>query len=242
MCCARASGGRSPHNVTVVPNGIDLDAIDRAAPADRGADLLYVGRLIAHKHVDHLLLAVAALARAAGAGAAVPVDPAVAAGGVGSADGPGPTCTIVGDGPERARLERDAVRLGIADKVRFLGVLESEDEVFAVMKASAVLVLPSVREGFGIVVAEALACGLPVVTTSHPDNHARALVTGSAGWLCEPTPESLAEALGVALAQPRGDGAARRRAAERFAWGASVDALVALFASLGATRIGAPPA
>jgi len=223
--------GRSHRDVTVVPNGIDLDAIDAVAPAERGADLLYVGRLIEHKHVEHLLLAVAALARATGTDPSAPTSVV------------GPTCTIVGDGPERARLERDVVRLGIADRVCFLGVLESEAEVFALMKASAVLVLPSVREGFGIVVAEALACGLPVVTTCHPDNHARALVVvGSTGWLCEPTPESLAEVLEVALASPRGDTAARRQAAERYAWSSSVDAFLALFDSLCNPRLGSSAA
>jgi glycosyltransferase involved in cell wall biosynthesis len=223
--------GRPSGAVTVVPNGIDLAVIDAAAPGELGADLVYVGRLIAHKHVDHLLAAVAALA---GDGVA-DRDP--------SSPGAGPTCVIVGDGPERQHLEQDAVRLGIADRVRFLGVLESESEVFGVMKASKVFVLPSVREGFGIVVAEAMACGLPVVTTRHPDNHARSLVVdGSTGWLCEPTAESLAGVLAAVLDLGSGDRVAGRLAAERFAWGASVDALVAVFESSCTAELGASAA
>ena len=60
------------------------------------------------------------------------------------------------------------------------------------MKSSKIFALPSTREGFGIVVLEANACGLPVVTTNHPDNASRNLIEeGKNGYLSQPTEKSL---------------------------------------------------
>ena len=64
-----------------------------------------------------------------------------------------------------------------------------QKEVYALLKASRVAVFPSAREGFGIAVLEALACGVPVVTTSAPANLARHLVTrASQGTVCPSPP------------------------------------------------------
>ena len=61
------------------------------------------------------------------------------------------------------------------------------------MKTSRMFVLPSVREGFGLVVVEANACGIPVVTTTHADNAARDLIVeGQNGYLVEPDYKVLA--------------------------------------------------
>ena len=84
----------------------------------------------------------------------------------------------------------------IADRVQFFGALEQHADVYGLIKSSGVFVLPSVREGFGIVVVEALACGVPVITTDHPDNQARLLIEhGVTGWLCAPSGAGLAEAI-----------------------------------------------
>jgi glycosyltransferase involved in cell wall biosynthesis len=160
--------------VTVVPNGVDMTVIAAAPPSVLTFDLIYVGRLLGHKRVDDLLEAVGHLQR----------------------DGVTLTCAIVGVGPERARLEELAAELQIVDQVRFYGSLEQHADVYGLIKSSGVFVLPSVREGFGIVVVEALACGVPVITTDHPDNQARLLIEhGVTGWLCPPTGPGLAEAI-----------------------------------------------
>jgi N-acetyl-alpha-D-glucosaminyl L-malate synthase BshA len=67
---------------------------------------------------------------------------------------------IVGEGPERAAAQALARRLGVFDRVRFLGRLESAMEVFGV---AHVFLLPSELESFGVEALEAMACGVPVV-------------------------------------------------------------------------------
>jgi glycosyltransferase involved in cell wall biosynthesis len=68
------------------------------------------------------------------------------------------------------------------------------------MCASKVFVLPSEREGFGIVVTEANAAGIPVVTVDMPDNAAKYLIEqGENGLVCELSPEAIATAIETLL-------------------------------------------
>ena len=71
---------------------------------------------------------------------------------------------FAGDGPERAKLDRIASELGISDRVRFLGFL-NQSELPAAYRSADVFVLPSLFEPFGLVVNEAMLCGLPVVVS-----------------------------------------------------------------------------
>jgi glycosyltransferase involved in cell wall biosynthesis len=172
-------GDRAP--ITIAPNGIDLDVVRSSYPDASTSDLVVVSRLMAHKRLGMLLDAVALL----------------------HAQGMPATCRIIGDGPERAALREQAHALGISHAVEFLYNLSEQKEVYAVVKAAKVFVFPSAREGFGISVLEALACGLPVVTTSEPDNLARHLVALSqCGIICEPSAQALAEATKSLLADP----------------------------------------
>jgi glycosyltransferase involved in cell wall biosynthesis len=79
----------------------------------------------------------------------------------------------VGFGPEEKDLILLSKEIGISRNVVFHGDLPDQREVFSLIKSSTVFVLPSTREGFGIVVLEANACGLPVITSDHQDNAAR---------------------------------------------------------------------
>ena len=67
---------------------------------------------------------------------------------------------LVGDGPERSRIERQVFELGLKDSVCFLGKQESTDEI---IKHCDVFLLPSKNESFGLAALEAMSCGLPVV-------------------------------------------------------------------------------
>jgi glycosyltransferase involved in cell wall biosynthesis len=72
---------------------------------------------------------------------------------------------VVGDGPERPRLERRARELGVSDRVYFAGQ-RSKKEALSLMAACDLFVLNSAYEGLPHVVLEAMALGLPVVATA----------------------------------------------------------------------------
>jgi len=81
-----------------------------------------------------------------------------------NANVPNSYVVFAGDGPERANLERRAAELGIADRVRFLGFV-NQTQLPATYLAADLFVLPSLFEPFGLVVNEAMLCGLPVAVT-----------------------------------------------------------------------------
>lgn len=169
-------------SITEAPNGIDVDAISNAYPDVAATDLVVVGRLMAHKRIDMLLEAVALL----------------------HADGVPVTCRVIGDGPERLSLHEHARALGIDHAIDFRHDIGEQKDVYALMKAAKVFVFPSAREGFGIAVLEALACGLPVVTTSTLDNLAQHLVTRSSrSIVCDPSALGIATAVQRTLVQSR---------------------------------------
>jgi glycosyltransferase involved in cell wall biosynthesis len=87
---------------------------------------------------------------------------------------------ILGEGPGRAELEREAAKLGISESVRMPGFV---DNPFKYMANSAVFVSSSKYEGFGNVIVEALACGCPVVATDCPGGPSEILRDGEYGRL-----------------------------------------------------------
>jgi glycosyltransferase involved in cell wall biosynthesis len=115
------------------------------------------------------------------------------------------TCRVIGDGPQRDSLHEQARRLGIEAAVDFQHDVWEQKDVYALMKAARVAVFPTTREGFGIAVLEAIACGLPVVTTSAPDNLAQYLVEKSAaGVVCASTAQDIADAVRQVLTERDG--------------------------------------
>lgn len=107
-----------------------------------GRNILFVGRLAAEKGVP-LLLEAFARAREAY---------------------PDACLTLVGDGPERTMLEARVRELGLQEVVRFTGYL-SQQEVAGELAQADLFVLPSFSEGLPVVLMEAMATGLPVLTT-----------------------------------------------------------------------------
>ncbi|QDU85611.1 D-inositol 3-phosphate glycosyltransferase [Planctomycetes bacterium Pla163] len=131
-----------------------------------------------------------------------------------------PDLVWIGRGPERARLERLARELGVAQRVTFLDGADDEDLARSYSRAACV-VLPSLLEGFGLVAAEALRAGVPLV-------HARAgalpEVAGGHGYPFEATdPHDLVRTLSDAL--DCGAPEAGRTHAARFTWDRAARAL-----------------
>jgi glycosyltransferase involved in cell wall biosynthesis len=130
--------------VRVVRCGVDIDSfpVSQATGAADELRVLYVGTLIERKGQPVLLEAFARLV----------------AGGVAA------RLTLVGQGPRRAELERMAQDLGVADTVTFTGGLD-HDRVREEYTRTDVFCLPSFAEGLPVVLMEAMASGLPVVST-----------------------------------------------------------------------------
>ncbi len=129
---------------------------------------------------------------------------------------PGVRVVVAGSGPEEGALRERAARLGIADRVSWLG---HRDDVPAVLAACDVFVLSSRNEGMANVMLEAMAAGTPVVAADVSGVERALGATADAppaGWIVPPEDAAaLAAALGGVLADLRsGGGEAERRAAE----------------------------
>lgn len=145
---------------------------------------------------------------------------------------PGVTLAIAGDGPERAALERQVARLGLAERVRLLGSV-AHDDLPRWLAAADAMALASASEGLANAWVEALACGTPLVVADA--GGAREVVTApAAGRIVPRTPAAFAAALAALIAAPPAASDTRRYAAA-FTWEANAAALRDHLARLVAT-------
>ena len=93
-------------------------------------------------------------------------------------------CQIVGLGPDAEKIQEDINRRGLRASVSILAPLSEEKLRHKLAEASCVL-LPSRREGYGLIVIEAAAEGTPVITLRHPDNAAVELISSENGWVVD---------------------------------------------------------
>jgi glycosyltransferase involved in cell wall biosynthesis len=109
---------------------------------------------------------------------------------------PGLRAEIYGDGPERERVLELIGSLGVADRVVAPGFVDAE-QVEAALRRALCLVLPSRREGYGLVVVEACAAGTPAVVVADPDNAATELIEEGVNGFVAPSasPDDLAAAI-----------------------------------------------
>jgi glycosyltransferase involved in cell wall biosynthesis len=112
-----------------------------------------------------------------------------------------------------ARLRREAVRLGIADRISWPGMVTGTDK-WSLLRAADVMVLPSHQENFGVVVAEALACGVPVLLTDKVGIW-QEIVADSAGFVDDDTQEGVTRLLTQWVMLPDDDKAAMRCSAKQ---------------------------
>jgi glycosyltransferase involved in cell wall biosynthesis len=132
---------------------------------------------------------------------------------------PGLRCEIYGDGPERAAIERLVTEHSLGETIAVPGFVPAE-VVTSALRRALCMVLPSRREGYGLVVVEAAASGVPSVVVAGPDNAATELVEdGTNGVVAESaSPQDLAAAItrvaraGSALRESTADWFARNAA------------------------------
>lgn len=180
---AARESGVDPQRLRTLPIGVDTD-FWRPGPVpmpDRARRVLFVGRLVEKKGLTHLLQALAL--------------PALA--------GQGVELVVIGEGPLAQPLQAQARAKGV--DARFLGACDSR-RVRQELHAARVLCLPSVTdasgdaEGFGLVLLEAQACGVPVVTSARGGRD-QGLLDGVSGHAVpEADPAALADALAPLLA------------------------------------------
>lgn len=201
--------------ITVLRNGVDLELFqprDRKALREklgvRGFVIASVGHLIERKGHHHVIRALSEMRDV--------------------------TLLIAGGGPEKAALEGLAAKLGVSDRVRFLGVL-GQSALCDIYNCADATVLASSREGWANVLLESMACGTPVVASA---------VWGTPEVVANPEAGRLMPSLdekGVvaAMTDLRGalpDRAATRHYAEAFDWQATTDGQVALFREILARK------
>jgi len=154
ICVSRAEAGLvrahfppAAGRLRVIPNGVDTEGLRQARPyPGAGTVFLCVGWLECYKNVG---LAVRALALI---------------------DAPATLC-VIGDGPQGLALRRLAARLGLRDRVRFLGHV-SEQDLWRWYRTASVLIALSRHEAFGLTLREALAAGTAVVASDIPAHRA----------------------------------------------------------------------
>jgi glycosyltransferase involved in cell wall biosynthesis len=137
--------GINPDRIAVIPPGTDFRRFSPDTSVAREPLILHVGRLKRYKATHHLLAAAKLL----------------------KDRGVRHTTVIVGDGDDKPRLEALTAKLGLGEQVRFTGFVPEAEKVNWYRRA-AVLAENSVKEGWGLIVMEANACGTPVVVANSP--------------------------------------------------------------------------
>jgi len=187
IICISPRTDRELHKISItkdsviIPPGINLNRIQEIKPFSENSkkwDIIYAGRLIKDKQVDLLIKSVSNVKKTH----------------------PGVKCLIIGEGPEENKLKDLCKNLDLEDSVEFTGFLEHQEDLISRFKSTKILVLPSRREGFGMVVVEANACGLPVVVINSPLNAAVDLIENDKnGFIADSDPEDLSRKIVLAL-------------------------------------------
>ena len=161
--------------ITVIPNGVNIGQFPSGEKSERKSQIIFVGSLIERKGVNYLIEAMAIIQE----------------------KHPDYQLLLVGEGRDRDEYEKLVHNLGLEGKVIFLGA-QSQQSVSQLLQESRLFVLPSIEEGQGVVLVEAMASGTPCVGSrvgGIPD-----VITPEVGLLVEPGDvRGLAEAINMYL-------------------------------------------
>jgi len=192
---AAAITQQSHRECGVLPSGIVTDRY-RSRPRSERSGVLYVGRLAPHKNLTMLVDAFRLAADRGFQGDLV----------------------IAGAGPSQNDIENHVRASPIASRVHVLGSVDEAQKI-DLLSQSAVLGMPSRREGFPRVIAEAMASGLPTVTADFAENGGKDVVTQfGAGVVCGTEPTDFADGLLAAEAGWEGFSWAGLEGAQSLDW------------------------
>jgi glycosyltransferase involved in cell wall biosynthesis len=152
--------------IDLVYNGIDTPPARARGPRAVRPTITVLGRLVPHKQVEHAFQVVADL----------------------RAEIPDLQLDVVGDGWWRDRLVAAADEAGVTDLVTFHGAV-SDAERDALLERSWLMLTPSVKEGWGIVILEAAARGVPCIAYAGAGGVTEAVVDAETGWLVDSVTE-----------------------------------------------------
>jgi glycosyltransferase involved in cell wall biosynthesis len=202
---ASTSAGRQ--DIEVIPMGVDLAQRFTPSPNERRSsnELLFAGRLVEKKGVEYIIMAMPEILKRY----------------------PQTKLLIAGDGPERARLQRLSIDIGVESRVQFLGAV-ANTALQKLYRRAAIFVAPSViarggdQEGLGLVFVEALGCECPIVASDLPAIR-DVVIDGVTGLICKQKDSAdLAKKVQCLLDDPDAGAnlgrAGRRHVEDRFDW------------------------
>lgn len=152
--------GVADGRISVVCNGIDVPHPSRLLPRSATPRICVLGRLVPHKQVEHALQVLARLAD----------------------ELPELRLDVIGEGWWHDELSRVAAELGISDRVEFHGQV-SEQSRDALLDASWLMLVPSIKEGWGIAIMEAAARSVPAIAYRFAGGVTESIVDGETGLL-----------------------------------------------------------
>jgi glycosyltransferase involved in cell wall biosynthesis len=192
--------GVASESITVVHNGTE-PLPSRLVAQELHPRILVLGRLVPHKRVEHVLTAASRLRH----------------------EHPGLTVAVVGDGWWAKELREAAIAHGVHDIVEFTGHVTQEEKERQIDRAW-VLALPSLKEGWGLVVMEAASRGVPAVAYADAGGVTESIVDGRTGILVSGSEGDFVDAIGSLLTDGQRRAAMGQAARERtteFSWDAS---------------------
>ena len=202
--------------IIVIPNGIELSMFNNITTLreqEAGIQIVWVGRMVEVKGLEYLFSAMRIIVSSY----------------------PNSKLTLIGDGPLKDKLERLAGALSLTENITFMGYVKNT-EVPQYLKEADIFVLPSLSEGFPVVIPEAMAAGKPIVASNVggiPD----AVTDGVTGFLVAPkNAELLAEKIVYLIAHPgmreSVGKAGRKKVEERFTWGKVAKRTIEMYMAL----------